>query len=199
MGGGKSLTLCNILIDFGDEVLWFVKVLIGLYALFYIYCIIRRYNRFLSTVFLIIATAGSSASVAFLMRDFQAISVPFFFLGIILSLDKEKKGVQISIVLLSLIAIIEFATLNSLSLAVHNVIDVVAIAVLIIVCSIKYIEIRIPSFIAALSFDIYLVHNKVLMAMKANTEIVELLPFIALTIITTLGFYLLRTKMLAIK
>lgn len=196
IGGGKSLILNNILIDFGDGVLWFVKVLFCLYACFYLYCFIRQKNKRASMLFLVIATIVATIVTACLMFKFQCISVPFFFLGVVLSQNKQKKGVIMTLILLATIAIVEFAAFKGDNLGWHSLIDATAVALLIITCSIREIKIRIPSVIAALSFDIYLVHNKVLMALMANTEMVELLPFVLLTITVTITFYLFRTRLL---
>lgn len=199
MGGGKALVISNIFVNFGDGVLWFIKVLVFLYFLFFIYSYIRTKNKIGSILFLVLATIGSTISATYILADYTSISVPFFFLGVVLSINKKNQGVILAISLLIVITIVEFASYENQALVKHSAINAFALALLILACSIRKIELRIPSVITVLSFDIYLIHNKVLMAMKANTEIVELLPFIILTIIATIGFYLFRTKLLRIK
>ena len=159
------------------------------------YSYIRTKNKIGPILFLVLATIGSTISATYILADYTSISVPFFFLGVLLSINKKNQGVILAIV----ITIVEFASYENQALVKHSAINAFALALLILACSIRKIELRIPSVITALSFDIYLIHNKVLMAMKANTEIVELLPFIILTIIATIGFYLFRTKLLRIK
>lgn len=68
---------------------------------------------------------------------------------------------------------------------------------LIVACS-KKIEIRMPTFLTVLTFDIYLAHNNVLMAMKDNFEMVYLVSFIFITFVATVIFYLFRDKVLGI-
>lgn len=199
VGGGKTLVISNIFVNFGDGVLWFIKVLVFLYFLFFIYSYIRTKNKIGSILFLVLATIGSTISATYILADYTSISVPFFFLGVLLSINKKNQGVILAISLLIVITIVEFASYENQALVKHSAINAFALALLILACSIRKIELRIPSVITVLSFDIYLIHNKVLMAMKANTEIVELLPFIILTIIATIGFYLFRTKLLRIK
>ncbi len=58
-------------------------------------------------------------------------------------------------------------------------------AVLICVLSLKRIDIKIPSLLALLSFDIYLIHNKVLLSMKDNCDHVELISFVVITLLAT--------------
>lgn len=192
------LIIRDILFEFGDSVLWFVKVLIILYACFYLFCVIRQRYKKASLLFLTLAVIGAALFTGYKMYGFMTISIPFFFVGIVLSLNKQKKGLLISMMLLGLIMISEFMIFN-FNLALHNAFNVFAIALLIITFSIKNIELRIPSIMAAMSFDIYLVHNKVLMSLKNNLDVVELLPFIFLTIIATFGFYIFRTKILRIR
>lgn len=71
-------------------------------------------------------------------------------------------------------------------------------AVLICVLSLKRIDIKIPSLLALLSFDIYLIHNKVLLSMKDNCDYVELISFVVITLLATSLFYLLRSRLLKV-
>lgn len=52
-----TLTIGNLFWDFADEVLWFIKVLIVLYAGFYIYTLFRLKNRQVSIIFLLMTCA----------------------------------------------------------------------------------------------------------------------------------------------
>ena len=71
-------------------------------------------------------------------------------------------------------------------------------AVLICVLSLKRIDIKIPSLLALLSFDIYLIHNKVLLSMKDNCDYVELISFVVITLLATSLFYLLGSRLLKV-
>ena len=194
--GSRNFVLGNILVDFGDGVLWFVGVLMALYVIFYLFCIIRAWNWKVAFLFLLIAAAVSTILTNYAIAYYASISVPFFFMGVILSLNKKTSGIKFSMILLAIIAIVEFVSFENFVLAMHNAVDVIVVATLILICSIKDMDIRLPAFITTLSFDIYLVHNKVLMSMKANSATVELLPFILLTLLATIGFHFLRKKLL---
>lgn len=196
-GGGKWLIVSDVLVGFGDDVLWFIKILILLYALFYLYCFIRNLNHIASNIFLIATATIATIFTVFTIGSFASISVPVFFLGIILS--QHKKSIFPIMILIGSISLSEFIFLSSHYLVIHAFINLLAIAMIILAFSLKKIELRIPSIVTAVSFDIYLVHNKVLMTMKNNADSVELLPFIIITVVTTIGFYIVRTKLLHIK
>ena len=85
------------------------------------------------------------------------------------------------------------------ALAIHALINVACMMVLIFILSIKSLNIKIPTIIAALSFDIYLVHNKVLMTMKDNLDFVSLPLFVLFVLMATITFYFLRSRIFKIK
>lgn len=200
IGGGIRLIISNILINFGDEVLWFIKVLICLYASFYLFSIAHRLNKTLGESCLFIFATVITIIVAKYWAPFEAVSVPFFYVGVVLSLSKElkTKSLILTSVIMCLIGLGSFIGFDK-ALAIHALINVACMMVLIFILSIKSLNIKIPTIIAALSFDIYLVHNKVLMTMKDNLDFVSLPLFVLFVLMATITFYFLRSRIFKIK
>ena len=130
-------------------------------------------------------------------------SVMFFSVGVIASLLKEKGkngllyllaanaiAVIITLILLGIIDIISLAHIE------HIAINALILTAMIVVMSVWDISIAMPSAITVLSFDIYLVHRKVLSSMQQFLPAVEFTLFLALTIVATCLFYALRIHIL---
>ncbi len=198
-GGGKVLYISNILYSFGDDVLWFIKILIPLYIIFYLFSFLYQWNRWVAISFIWIITVAISAYVALTRASYEAISIVYFTLGVQMSLCKvkSKKELSLYIGLISLVSLCNYFCFDW-TIAQHGILNAVFMAVLICVLSLKRIDIKIPSLLALLSFDIYLIHNKVLLSMKDNCDYVELISFVVITLLATSLFYLLRSRLLKV-
>lgn len=194
-GGGVWVFLT----DFGDGALWFVKVLIVLYAMFYLYTLLLAKVPKASLPILITMTLLMTVGVNVIMADSQAISVPFFFLGVVLSQSKhhKDKSFLICVAIISITLIFQYLFIRH-ALWVHSIINGIVIANLIAICSYKEISIKIPAVLGTISFDLYLIHNKVLMSLKGNLDYVSIWAFLFLTITCSAVFYQFRTKLLKI-
>jgi len=193
------LAFSNILIDWGDGVLWFVKVLIPLYVVFYLYSLIKIYNDRCGLVFIISSTFIITVLTYYLTGSFACISVSFFTLGVFMSVLKgTRAAIFLTIGSLIALALLSYAFLDK-SLAIHSILNILLLTSLVVLLFFKKIDIKIPAIFALMSFDLYLIHNKVLMSLKDNTDSVELWLFISLTMIVTVSFYFLRTKILRLK
>ena len=84
------------------------------------------------------------------------------------------------------------------ALALHSIINIIGLIFLILVLFIWTIDIKLPELLTIISFDLYLVHNKVLMVMEGNTLCNVLWVFMTVVFITTACFSLLRIKLLKI-
>jgi len=199
LGGGKTLILSNILIEFGDGVLWFIKVLIPLYVVFYLYSLVKIYNDRCGLVFITTSTCIVTILTYYLIAPFACISVPFFTLGVLMSVFKDTQGaVFLTIGSSIVLALLSYTILNE-SLAINSILNILFMTSLIAIFFFKKIDIKIPSIFALMTFDLYLIHNKVLMSLKNNTDSVELWLFVSLTMIVTISFYFFRTKILRLK
>lgn len=190
--GGITLTISNILLDFGDEVLWFIKVLFILYAIFYIFSEIWIFNRVVGLIFIVLMTAAVTVY-------YKSISVPYFAIGVILSNYKSR---EIRILVTLWIALICYACLGfffyETNVAGHSAINASLIGTFILAMSLRTWEIKVPSMLGVMSFDLYIVHNKVLCTLKQYNTEVSLWVFLFVTIFFTLSFCLFRTKVLKI-
>lgn len=192
--------ISNIIWSFGDGVLWFIKVLIPLYVMFYAFSLINLYDGRWAVAFLIMATVLIAASVYHLLAPFECISVPFFTLGIFASrarLDRQT-FLRLMTVACLLIMLFSFLLLER-KLALHSILNAICIPAIFIPLFIRSYDIKIPAFSAMLSFDLYLVHNKVLMTLKDNMDMVGIWTFVGLSFIATVAFFVFRNKVLKIK
>jgi peptidoglycan/LPS O-acetylase OafA/YrhL len=154
---------------------------------------------------LVAFTIYTTAFVFHTFADYQSISIPIFFIGILASIYKEKLFGKLHLIAIITIiaAILEAVALNlahcTYALVAHTLFNYIAIALLIEFFTIKNIRWRVPAFIGAISFDIYLVHNKVLMLLWAIYDFLPLYSVLTITLVSSLVFYLLRTKLLKLK
>lgn len=198
MGG----VIYKLLWGFEDGVLWFVKVLLILYLCFGIFIWIRaRYSHIKSIICLNLLTAGAIAAAFLLiqMKDYQIISIPLFALGVISSLYNNGK-IQKALVYFGIwcigVMILVFL-LGSKTLPIHTLINYVFICIAILLLAkfpIKK-QIAIPAVVGDISFDIYLVHNKILCVLKVLLSVVPLYYFVGLSVIATILFYLIRKRL----
>lgn len=198
--GGNTLVISNILWAFGDNVLWFIKILIPLYAIFFLFSIVYQRNRGIAISFLWIMTIAFTIYVALTKAAYESISIVYFTLGVQMSISKIKsrKDLSLYISLISFIGVLNYISFDW-TIAQHAIINAVCLGFLTCALCLKRIDIKFPTILALLSFDLYLTHNKVLMGLKDNTDSVELWAFVTLTIMATLAFYFFRTKLLRIQ
>lgn len=197
--GGKSLIISNILISFGDDVLWFVKALIYLYVAFYLFRIIFIRNKPIGITFLCCATALITYLAYKTMGDFTSISVPIFSLGVIVSLLKHKKYSLLIVVTSLVFLFVAYWRIYDKALAIHSGLNIIFILLLLFIFSIKKIDIKMPAILGLISFDLYLVHNKVLMAMQDQFNSLNLWVYILTVAIFASSSYILRKKLLNIQ
>lgn len=183
---------------FGDGVLWFVKVLLILYLLFFLFSIFYDSHRQIAIVSLFLTSIILSMAIRLYSEDFQAISVPFFSLGVFMSLYKGMKS-QLEVLILSVICIsLIWCKIFDMNIMLHFIINASFLTLFVIMLTVKYIDFKVPSIIGAISFDIYLVHNKVIMAMKESVDYIPLWLFILITAISTYVFFTLRKRILKV-
>lgn len=193
------MVIRNILIDFGDGVLWFVKILFILYVIFYLFSLVYCRSQKIGMLFLLSAVIIATVSEASWVAEFKSISIPYFALGIVMSVYKttEVRAIVLASVFLICFVVCGFACYET-SIAVHSAINALLLATFIIVFSIKQWQIRFPAILGVMSFDLYIIHNKVLQSMKCNMDVAPLWMFVIITFVVTYLFYMLRTKVFKI-
>lgn len=186
--------IISIFFNFGDEVLWFIKIILILYVNFFLFSFIRRFNEVLSFIYLLAFTLLITYFQAVSFSLYSSISIPFFTLGVLISFNKNNPSrlVYASSLFLGGLIVLSLIFLDK-ALCIHSLFNIMAIGFLIFLFSFKEINFKIPSILGLISFDIYLVHNKVLMTMIHYSSTLSLISFFVITTILSLTFYGFRT------
>lgn len=187
-GGGNQLIVSTILFGFYDGVLWFIKVLVFLYASFFIFSIIVQTNEIAAWALLIGLTITVMWASCNLLGSYSTPGIPLFTIGVFASRFKNTnwKRINISIIPVLAYGIIQYFQGGNYFLVV--------IMMLMIMLGLMIIQphLECPSLLAALSFDIYLVHNKVLMIGRNTDGAFPLLSFLLITLAATLVFHFIH-------
>lgn len=194
--GGGNLLIINEIWCWGDEVMWFVKTLALQYLFFGIYVVAKqklRINRLIVLSFICILSFCISYSV----NIRHAISLPLFYIGMLIAEYPENSRVVLT---KNLFIIIALAILFGIccvghnnAMVLHTVFNYIVITVLLSILvrdSIRFNN--LPQWLSSSSFDVYLVHNKALMTLRYFIGIVPLWSFMLLTIVYSAVFGLLR-------
>lgn len=182
-----------------DCVLWFVKVLLMMYVIFHIFVVSYLRNRAVGYLAMAMLTVASYCIVCALKAPSYALSVPFFCIGAILSVFKEKSSgfnlAIISVIAGSCLAVLIHQSLQASFLIIHTLFNYAFLIVFILIFSRYRIEICFPAIIGALSFDVYLIHYKVIYCLTPSNEDLHFPTFILLTSLGTISFYYFRTHL----
>lgn len=201
------LIIRDLVIGFNDPVLWFIKSLILLYAVFWLSTVFIDKSN---TIYFIVLCGGTVAVCFFSYYTngnfgLNSISgLPLFSIGVVTALWSSKvfKGLHPAIIPL----VLSFAAVSLVmsfyprfvaNLA-HVIADYAVVATIIIVFSRWQPSIRIPAILSLITFDIYLIHFKVLVVMKEVTPTLPISLFIAVTVSFSIALYCLRTKLIKI-
>lgn len=183
---------------FNDGAMWFIRVLIPLYALFYICLIIGLKTNLQNTAKALLAICLIYTLWTMITSDsIRDHSIPFFALGAFAASKRDKHIAHTLCVILGIGLVSSsaaFATSHPASGFLHCLFDYFAVTALIAILSIKKIDIKAPAILGIISFDIYLTHFKVL---EVTSLCLSLPAFIIMAFIVTavvsLLFYKLRT------
>lgn len=164
----------NALLGGKDPVLWFVKIIIIQYIVFYIYSLIYKNEKF-GFVYLLFMTVIVCIIAYYLIGSYSYISIPIFSLGVLYSTYNYRK---IHIKDKYTIILVCFAITTSISgyftqniiFSFHAIVNYLAILTLLLLIQ-KDLHINIKTRrikqLNDASFNIYLVHNKVLFVLIA--------------------------------
>ncbi len=180
--------------QFYDSVLWFVKVILLLYLLFWVY---SGLNTSVSISFLILIL-GSCSIMYFAYRSigpFSVVSIPLFSFGVLVSKysffwGKYRHVLFVLSVTLALVCTIVF---YKRSLMLHAIVSYTIVFVYVYLsCIFNIVAKALPQLISDLSYDIYITHNKVKFALNALCPISSLIVFFLSTILVSFIFRLIR-------
>lgn len=195
-GGGANDNWAHLLWWMGDDVMWFVKTLALQYLFFYIYAAVRQSKPKHRLFFLVLITV-IAFFISYFVQIRHAISLPLFYLGILIADFEKPCRKALSKVLLTICLMVAMVGIcywgRNNMMTFHAMFNYIAILpVLLFFANYKVSFERIPSWIGGSSFDVYLVHNKGLIFLRHSMGIVPLWLFVTVTIATTASFYGLR-------
>lgn len=188
--------LRTVFISFGDGILWFIRVIALMYVLFALYVRLPR-RPVLRFVLLLTGTAMAYACVYTFEAPWAAVSVPLFALGIIVAEHPRRicrvcRSWWFAVWLLSL-ALVFFVLYQMYgNLYLHSLSNYLVITSIILLASLRNVQVQIPEWVGGASYDIYLTHNKVLKYCTPLYGYIAPQHFIIGTIIATAASYSIR-------
>lgn len=181
-----------------DGILWFIQILIVLYFLFFLYKEIdKKLNSMHSFIALfIICLIGVTFGMIY-FEDYMAIAVPAFFIGIAVSRFSEITSQLLRNHIILLLSVLPTVFLiwafKNNNLILRNIFFYYVIFILLALCAHNFgLKFKVPDFIIKTSFDVYLIHYKVLIILGGLFEIIPFRQFIFFTIVATFLFYNFR-------
>lgn len=156
----------------GNRVLWFVRVIMILYAYFFIMTFIpKRLNQALFII--VVSILHMVVGAMFFGQSFQVISIPAFPLGVCASLYKGEfskafygwKSLIITLVLC--VVLLNVAILIFGSNGLHGAINIIFIAVLLLFCSNFSWSYSYRSILGKISYEVYLTHTRIMLLWTA--------------------------------
>ena len=181
---------------FSDGILWFVKAIMLCYVLFRIYIYFKnKVGR--EFIALLIGTIVVYALVFYYFADWCAIAIPMFTLGVIisdynrLSFDTLKsKWIIIILLAITILYTILYVLLGNLYF--KALFNWYVIILLLIICVFYRIDVKIPSWMGEISYDIYITHNKVINYLRPMCAYIGFWNFTLITAIVSSLVYILR-------
>ena len=197
-----SLIIRDLLWGFRDPVLWFIKSLILLYGSFYLSTFYLKKNQPLGLA--VLWTGTVITCVISFLCEYSISGLPLFAVGVVSVLWPSRRFITLHPALIALLLSFFAVSISLLCLPrfipnlAHVLADYAVVATIIVVFSKWQPIIKAPAVLSLITFDIYLVHFKVLVVMKAIIAIWSVATFIIATLCFSLSLYLLRTKLIKI-
>lgn len=160
----------TILWGFDDCVLWFIKILMGLYLCFFFFSQLRRKGK--SAIGLVVLTIGTVVLmiVANNTEGYSSIGIPCFMIGVVVSLTKDVKT-AIGILMVAFAAGVVYSMITKDNHGYHAAFDYMLILFLTLFPLLVNLHIGNRTsdslknglaYCSLLTFDVYLVHYKLL-------------------------------------
>ena len=192
----------TVLWGFDDCVLWFVKILMGLYLLFYVFSFYKNKDK--SHIGYGVLVIGSVILMIIAKRTdgFSPIGIPCFMLGVIASVTKD---IKIETVLLGSLFFVSaaYSAITHDNQGYHAAFDYGLIWILLMVPLIMRSKFsqeykgasKWLAYTSALTFDIYLIHYKVLdgMTIMGGGKKIYLIVYLAVVLVISFLYNKLRT------
>lgn len=148
-----------------DSVFWFIEKLFICYAAFCICIQFARYRKVLICISALIIPVALYLTGTPL---YKWMSVPFFFVGALVSEEKELSGkVARSYLLWTLLIVVSIfgiyaSKIISDMMPIHIIFNVMLICSLLWLCSFFDVSFKYKSLLGTISFPVYLVHKKII-------------------------------------
>ena len=199
LGSDISHDIWYVLWDFNDSAMWFIEAILLMYVVFGIFIQLPYKNRtVLSMICLTVMTIVSIAiCLAFIQGTFSILALPMFSIGVTASLCNDSAR-NMWKVYSSIIgwgaAIILFTGIWESQYAKYALLDYVFIFIFMLVFTMWSIDIRskLSPMAGIVSFDLYLVHNKVLTIMKDGVIDMDIIAYCLCVAAATLVFHYIR-------
>lgn len=199
--------LYDFLWGFGDSYLWFVRVIIFLYAAFAVFAQVRvKHGMARAMLVLNLMTVAVSVGVLIMIADWAIVSIPMFTLGVQASCYAERRRgraylalsfmswcIVVSALLALYYIIVPPESFSVLRHVLANYPSVLVLMLLLPVVPAGWCK-HAPRLVADTSYDIYLVHGKVLMTLRALMPVVPLWMLAAVVFVCVVLFYGLRKR-----
>jgi len=189
---------------FADPVMWFIRVLLLLYALFHMFSIIIAKGHRRVGMYGLLGVCLVYSMITMRVNDsVQNHSVPLFALGVLASLIKSDKNAMLkfsalTVVVGLMVSAAAFHTSHPLTGFMHSIFDYIIVLLLVGWVSIGKLRWKANTLLAAMTFDIYLVHFKLFIV---GGQFLPLSAFLILSIPCSIGgaylFLKLRTLVLS--
>lgn len=185
-----NTVLYEILWGFSDPVMWYIRILMFLYISFFVCSVVALRIGAKNTFFGFLVLCICYAAIDTLLGGgIQKHSVPMFALGAITSLIKtDRRAIMkfslITLVTGLLVSAFAFGSQHPLTGFAHCIFDYLLVLFMVVIISCKPIQWRAPIVLSAITFDLYLVHFKVLIV---ESEIMSLILFLTLSIPISIG------------
>jgi peptidoglycan/LPS O-acetylase OafA/YrhL len=188
----------SFLLSFYDPVLWFVKVIIIFYGLLYLYKRFTFPQKLSSTVLLLAFTLFSTILVRYAIGPFASVSIPAFYIGVYIAdnPNMEKMRCIKNMLIISIISISSLLLVGVVSMAMHGVVNIFVLFFIIYFFSYYNITATVPKIWGDISYDVYLVHNKVKILLLYFTHGLSLSTFLLFTTLSAVFFLLVRRKIM---
>lgn len=186
----------SFLLSFYDPVLWFVKIIIIFYVLLYIYKRIVFSRKSLTIVSLLFFTLLSTILTRYIIGSFASASIPAFYIGVYTADNPNMSKNQSLkyILIVSILSISSLTLVGVVSMAIHGVISILMLLFIVYIFSNYNITAAVPKIWGNISYDVYLVHNKVKILLLYFTHNLSLSVFLLFTTLSAIFFLCVRRK-----
>lgn len=186
----------SFILSFYDPVLWFVKIIILFYVLLYAYKKINHSIKSKKTLTLILFTVFSTIFVRYTIDTFASVSVPAFYIGVYTAENPSMSKTSFFKYTFTVILICATSLMfvGDFLMGVHGGISIVVLLFLVYMLSYCEMTMCCPKFCGDMSYDVYLVHNKVKILTLYFAHDLSLFFFILCTAICTVAFWWIRHK-----